>query len=50
VAPLVFMQVPVVIHNEDLRQVAPLWLSITEQIRSDALLGSSVYVSGMAAK
>ena len=38
-----------VIHTEDLRQVAPLWLSITEQIRSDTFPQSSVSVSGMAA-
>jgi hypothetical protein len=24
-----------VIHREDLRRIAPLWMSITEQIRAD---------------
>jgi len=29
------LAVPIVIHREDLEKIAPLWLSITEQIRAD---------------
>lgn len=29
------LAVPIVIHRDDLEAIAPLWLSITEQIRKD---------------
>ena len=36
--------VPVIIHRNDLKKIAPLWLQITAQVRENMRFANDVYV------